>query len=199
MRDMQGKSIAFIAVGANIEPEKNICAALAALQKKACVVASSTFYRTEPIGGRNQPKYINGVWRIGTDVSPVTIRNAFLRPIESQLGRCRTGDRLAPRTIDLDLVLYNDLAVNDAELELPHPDVARPFVYVPVVELLKARPGDIEEGLLGRIMRLLPTHAAKIPPGEALPGFTQQLRQLLDLRPAESGLTHLARPREDNS
>ena len=69
------ESIAFVAVGANIEPESHILAALALLQKKTRVIASSTFYLTEPVGGPDQPQFVNGIWRIRADVGPVAVKN----------------------------------------------------------------------------------------------------------------------------
>ena len=143
MNETSGLSIAFIAVGSNIEPEKNIPSALAALAKQMRVTASSTFYRTEPVGPEGQPPFVNGVWRVATTLEPAHMRNAILGPIEFALGRRRTADRFAPRPIDLDLVLYDDRVVTDAELRLPHPDLVRPFVHGPVRELLERGRTDI--------------------------------------------------------
>lgn len=171
-------SDAFVSVGANIEPERNIRAALMALQERTRVVGSSTFYRTQPIGRCDQPWYVNGVWRIETEVPASQMKTAVLQPIEGGLGRVRTGDRDSPRTIDLDLVLYGDLVVNEEALTLPHPDIARPFVYFPVVELLAEMSHEASHGLAERIERLLPGTPAE-PPGEPLSEFTNELRQRL--------------------
>ncbi len=179
MSPTHSMSVAFVSVGANIEPERNIRAALTALQEQTRVVGSSTFYRTEPIGRRDQPRYINGVWRIETEIPATRIKPVLLRPIEDGLGRVRTGDKCSPRTIDLDLILYDDLVMKDEDLTLPHPDIARPFVYFPLVELLaemrRVQPG----GLVSRIERLLPAATPTELPGEPLDGFTEELRQLL--------------------
>lgn len=179
MAEAAGPSVAFISVGTNIEPLQHVRAALAALQRRARVVSSSTFYRTEPIGRPDQPWFINGVWRIETDVAASCVKARLLEPIEMQLGRRRTCDRFAARTIDLDLVLYNDLAVNESALTLPHPDLRRPFVYVPVVELLDEMSSRGDEGLAGRMRTLLPERAPAEAPGETLEAFTQQLREML--------------------
>jgi 2-amino-4-hydroxy-6-hydroxymethyldihydropteridine diphosphokinase len=172
-------AVAFVAVGANIEPQKNIRAALEILCGRTRVVASSTFYRTAPLGGRDQPAYLNGVWLLETELPAADVKPALLAPVERQLGRARTGDKYAPRTIDLDLILYDDLARQDREPRLPHPDLLRPFVYFPVVELLGgmscASFGDLPQ----RIRRLLPQAPAS-PPGEPLPEFTRELRALLE-------------------
>ena len=179
MVERAGPSAAFISVGANIEPLQNIRAALAALQKSARVVSSSTFYRTEPVGRPHQPWFINGVWRIDTDLTASCVKTQLLGPIERQLGRRRTSDKFAARTMDLDLVLYNDLAVNERGLTLPHPDLRRSFVYVPVVELLDDMSSQRGDGLAGRMRALLPESAPPGAPGETLEGFTQQLRDML--------------------
>lgn len=167
--------MAFVAVGSNIDPERNVTAALISLTERTPVRSSSTFYRTEPIGSANQPKYINGLWLIETRLSPTAIRDALLRPIENELGRVRTEDRLAPRVLDLDLILYDDLVIDDGDIRLPHPDIVRPFVYVPVLELLEACDAADRDS----IAKLLPAGLPPAAPGQALPGLTRRLRGLL--------------------
>jgi len=179
MCEKRGVAVAFVAVGSNIEPQKNILAALMALQEEARVVASSTFYRTEPIGRSDQPRFINGVWWIDTSLPPLEVRQRVLRPIEARLGRLRTQDKFGPRTIDLDLVLYNDAVVRENDLTLPHPDVTRPFVYFPVIELLARGSGDMSDDLRERMSRLLPRRPQNTEPGEPLPEFTRQIRESL--------------------
>jgi len=173
----QGMSVAFISVGSNIEPERNIVAALELLRRRTRVTGSSTFYRTAAVGRPDQPEFINGIWRIDTALSPTQIGDELLRPIEEDLGRRRCADKFAPRTIDLDLVLYNDLVQEDGAVRLPHPDLARPFVCVPVRELLNGA-GDIESGLRDRIMGLLSPERPGAP-GKPLYELTNRLRQML--------------------
>ena len=100
------------------------------------VLASSTFYRTAPLGRPEQPPFVNGVWRIQTTIEPRPLKFHVLRGIEAALGRVRTEDRYAPRTIDLDVVLYGDAVVEEPGLVLPDPDVReRPFIALPLLEL----------------------------------------------------------------
>jgi dihydroneopterin aldolase/2-amino-4-hydroxy-6-hydroxymethyldihydropteridine diphosphokinase len=179
MREARRLSVAFVAVGSNVEPRQNIVAALTLLQEKVRVRASSTFYRTQPLGGRRQPDFINGVWRIESDLSDVQLKNEVLAAIESRLGRVRTADRFAPRTIDLDLVLYSRLVTNDDGLTLPHPDVQRPFVFVPILELLDSAVGEIEPDLLAAMRALLPRCDTVTAAGEPLDDLTAELRRLL--------------------
>ncbi|MHC4519808.1 MAG: 2-amino-4-hydroxy-6-hydroxymethyldihydropteridine diphosphokinase [Planctomycetota bacterium] len=173
-------SVAFIAVGSNIDPQKNIAAALIALASRVRVVSSSTFYQTEPVGREDQAPFVNGVWRIDTTLEPLQIKNDLLQPVERKLGRRRTADKFTPRTIDLDLVLYDDLVLDNADLRLPHPDIVRPFVYAPVRELLECGNSGIASRLRERIARLLPGNASGPQPGEPLTDFTEQLTRLLD-------------------
>lgn len=179
---MPKPSVAIIAVGANIEPEKNILAALHVLQEKVHVAASSTFYRTQPVSRHEQPRFINGAWRIETKLSALQVKTELLRGIEEQLGRRRTQDKFAPRTIDLDMVLYGDLVVNSDELSLPHPDLKRAFVYVPVVELLQEMSRQSDGDLSQKMRKLLPQNPPMAEPGERLDTFTQLLRWSLRRR-----------------
>ncbi|NLX13545.1 MAG: 2-amino-4-hydroxy-6-hydroxymethyldihydropteridine diphosphokinase [Phycisphaerales bacterium] len=126
---------AYIAVGSNIEPERNIAAALALLRKSLQVTAISTFYRTAAIDRPEQPDFVNGVFSVRTAMGPRALKFDILRGIERQLGRVRTADKYAARTIDLDVVLYGRVVLEDPELHLPDPDIARPFVGLAVLEL----------------------------------------------------------------
>jgi len=111
----------FIAVGSNIDPEQNVERAMAQLCRDVRLVAISTFYRTEPIGRRGAPQFVNGMIEAETDRSPEGLKCDVLRRIEAELGRRRTADKNADRTIDLDLVLYGDLALCTPEMVVPDP------------------------------------------------------------------------------
>ncbi len=130
-----GTSI-FVAVGSNIAPESSILKALAALRQRVSVLATSAFYQSEPKGRRCQAPFYNGVWRIETPLPPEQVKFGVLREVEATLGRRRTGDKDAPRPIDLDLILYDDRVVSTRELRLPDPDIYRyGFIAVPLAEL----------------------------------------------------------------
>ncbi len=127
---------AYVSVGSNIAPDANVPAALAALMDRAEVTGVSTMYRTAPLNRPEQDPFANGVWRISTDVEPRPLKFEVLRPIEQSLGRVRTDDAYAARTIDLDVLLYGDLVLDEDGLEIPDPDILRrPFLAVPLVEL----------------------------------------------------------------
>ncbi len=127
---------AFIALGSNIDPEKNVVSALEALAERVSLEAISTFYWTEALGECPQPPFLNGACRIATVLPPKALKYDVLRSIETDLGRVRTEDRYAPRSIDLDIALYGDCVANEPGLRIPDPDIRnRPFVAVPLLEL----------------------------------------------------------------
>ncbi len=166
---------AFIAVGSNIDPARNIVAAVARLIEVAPVRAVSTFYRVRPLDRPNQPDYRNGALRILTESDPNTLHHRILREIELEMGRERTTDKHAARTIDLDLVMYEDLEYRDGDLLLPDPDIVqRNFLAVPLAELAPEAelPGD------GRTLAEVATElgGAGLTVDEPL---TQTLREML--------------------
>lgn len=114
----------YIALGSNIDPEANILAALRLLAERLRVVGMSTLYRTPPLGRPEQPDFINGMVAVETELG-VTAVKQLLREIEQRLGRVRTEDTYAARTIDLDLVDRADPEV-----------LERPFLLVPLAELV---------------------------------------------------------------
>jgi len=136
----------FIGVGSNIAPTDNIPKAIERLAARARVVAISTFFRTKPIGPedasdenslrKESPPFLNGVVEIETDLAPQPLKNEVLRPIEQELGRKRSGDRYAPRPIDLDILLYDSVIIAESGLMIPDPDIRRrPFLAASLLEL----------------------------------------------------------------
>lgn len=127
---------AFVGIGSNIDPEMNVKEALRQLKKQVSLRAISTVYLTEPIGPTIQPPFYNCVIEIATQLQPQELKHAVLQRIEEVLGRKRTSDKFAPRTIDLDLLLYDDLAMTTDGLTIPDPDIVRrPFLAVALYEL----------------------------------------------------------------
>ena len=127
---------AYIAVGSNIGPEKNVPAAIDLLREKVEVVAVSRFYRTKALHRPEQADYRNGVVAVRTSMTPRELRDEVLRPIEEVLDRKRSEDKYAARTVDLDLILYGEEVVRETGLNLPDDDLReRPFIAVPLLEL----------------------------------------------------------------
>ena len=126
-------------VGANVgRPRETIAAALALLDQESGVelVAVSTLRETDPVGYEEQPRFLNGVVELVTELSPRELLGRLLA-IETRLGRVRgQGPRFGPRTIDLDLLLYGEETVDEPGLTLPHPRLhERRFALEPLAEL----------------------------------------------------------------
>jgi 2-amino-4-hydroxy-6-hydroxymethyldihydropteridine diphosphokinase len=164
----------YIAVGSNIEPHDNILNALIALKTYVTIEAVSNFYRTSAVGGHKQPDFINGVVKIRTDRNPRQLKFDVLRKIEEKLGRVRCEDKFAPRTIDLDVILYGTTVSDEPDLRLPDPSICSyPFVAVPLLELAS------ELILPDTKTPLADEPAAKLKTGLYLEAeFTKRLRRL---------------------
>lgn len=126
----------FIAVGANIEADKNISRALCILMQRVEVTGVSIFYRCAALGRPEQAPFTNGVIRLVWRGTASDLKFDFLRVLEAELGRRRTGDRYANRPIDLDILLFGNQTISTADLTVPDPDLtARPFIYIPLLDL----------------------------------------------------------------
>jgi 2-amino-4-hydroxy-6-hydroxymethyldihydropteridine diphosphokinase len=126
---------AVIALGANIgNPQEQMDIAIALLQEALDVKAISSIYTTAPVGGPEQPDYLNAV-SIAESELPATDLLALLHGIEKALGRERI-EHWGPRTMDLDLIQYGSILSSADELMLPHPRAyERRFVLEPWHEI----------------------------------------------------------------
>ncbi len=126
----------YLSLGSNLEPEKNIRSALRELLRSPGIAELSTVYLTSPVRGMNQPDFYNCVVRCNTAIEPRELKFAVLREIETRLGRRRASGRYAPRTIDIDLVIYGEDCINQRRLHVPDPDIRhRPFLVFCLLEL----------------------------------------------------------------
>jgi 2-amino-4-hydroxy-6-hydroxymethyldihydropteridine diphosphokinase len=108
---------------------------LLAAEPGLTVTAVSAFRDTEPVGYIEQPRFLNGVAAIDTELSARELLDRLLG-VERSLGRRRSGPRFGPRTVDLDLLLYGDATIDEAGLSVPHPRLGeRRFVLEPLAEL----------------------------------------------------------------
>ena len=130
-------NIAYVALGANLgDPSATIRAAFGALANlpESRVVHCSSLYRTAPVGNTEQPEFINAVAALETTLAPESLLDALF-DIEARFGRIR-AEKNGPRTLDLDLLLYNNQQLNLPRLTLPHPRLhLRAFVLYPLAEL----------------------------------------------------------------
>lgn len=130
------KTNVYIGVGSNISPKENIKKALIAIKTHVEVVKTSTFYITKPLYRHNQDNYLNGAWLITTDIAPEIIKVEVLEKIEKKLKRERSQDKYAPRTIDLDIILYGNKVIKNSVLTIPDPDLYKRFFLIkPILEL----------------------------------------------------------------
>jgi 2-amino-4-hydroxy-6-hydroxymethyldihydropteridine diphosphokinase len=128
---------AYVALGSNLcDPVLQVTNALSALAKvlKTSVLQCSSLYQSEPVGYDNQPNFINAVAEIETDLTPQSLLTALL-DIEQTFGRERSFPN-APRILDLDLLLYDNVVQKTDFLTLPHPRMhLRGFVLLPLSEI----------------------------------------------------------------
>jgi 2-amino-4-hydroxy-6-hydroxymethyldihydropteridine diphosphokinase len=131
---------AFIALGSNLgDPEGTVRQAIAALAElpHSRIAAASSLYRSAAVGYADQPDFINAVAQISTALAPQALLAALLA-LEQHYGRERSF-RNAPRTLDLDLLLYDAQCIAEPGLTVPHPRMhQRAFVLAPLVEIAPA-------------------------------------------------------------
>ncbi len=138
---------AAIALGSNLQsqfgsPAANLREALHRLGDLGRVLATSSFYETDPVGYLDQPRFTNAAALLDTGLDPLDLLHALLN-IERSMGRLRAADSppKGPRVLDLDLLLYetqqgHSLVLADPDLTLPHPELAyRRFVLEPLAEI----------------------------------------------------------------
>ncbi|MDH5369492.1 MAG: 2-amino-4-hydroxy-6-hydroxymethyldihydropteridine diphosphokinase [Gammaproteobacteria bacterium] len=124
----------YISIGSNIEAKKNIRSAIHALQDHYGKLILSSVYESEAVGFEGD-NFLNLVAGVNTDEDVHTVA-ATLRKIEDDNGRDRSGPRFSSRTVDLDLLLYDDLVLNEEGLELPRDEITKnAFVLLPLEEI----------------------------------------------------------------
>jgi 2-amino-4-hydroxy-6-hydroxymethyldihydropteridine diphosphokinase len=133
-------TVAVLGLGGNIgDPRSLMAAAIEHLSRESGieVEAVSALYRTPPWGKTDQPPFLNAAVRIETTLQPMPLLMTVLK-VEKALGR-RRGERWGPRTIDIDILLYGTIAVDQPGLRIPHPLLQkRAFALAPLVDVLPA-------------------------------------------------------------
>lgn len=128
----------YIGLGSNLasplEQLRSALAALAALPQTQ-LVAQSSFYASDPLGPADQPRYVNAVAALDSELSPLALLDA-LQTIELEQGRTRKAERWGPRTLDLDILLFGERQLDESRLTVPHYHMhARAFVLYPLAEI----------------------------------------------------------------
>jgi len=148
--------VVYLGIGSNIgEREDNCLRAITLLEERGLrITRRSSLCETEPWGVREQPKFINMVVEAETDLSPRELLQ-LLKRTERDMGR-QPGTKWGPRLIDLDILLYDDMVLDETDLKIPHPLMhLRSFVLQPLSEIapekvhpvLKRKIGDLSRSL----------------------------------------------------
>jgi len=143
--NLEGMRTAYIGMGGNLaskagSPEATLAAAALRLDSLGRVTRRSSLYSTTPVGLAEQPRFVNAVVALETELEPRELLDRLLA-IEAEFGRDRSaGIANGPRTLDLDILLFGDLQISEQlgerGLEIPHPRLAeRAFVLVPLAEI----------------------------------------------------------------
>ena len=128
---------AFLSLGSNIDPETNLPAAVLELQRFGRIVAVSQVWETDPAGFADQPNFLNAALLLETSLSPWELQYEVIVEVETVLERIRDPhNKNAPRTIDIDLALFNRDVLKLEQRQIPDPDILeRVFVAIPLSEL----------------------------------------------------------------
>lgn len=153
---------ALLSLGSNIEPERYLDAAVSSLRQRFGEVRLSRYYRTPAVGFEGDD-FLNAGARIETDLTPQAL-NDWLHALEDAQGRRRDVPRFSSRTLDIDIVLYDDLVLRgEGNLEIPRGELKHAFVVGPLAEIAP----DFIEPMSGRSLAELwqahPEHARLRP------------------------------------
>lgn len=132
------KVTAYVGIGSNLDdPAAHVLQAFEDLGRlpKTRVLARSPLYRSPPLGPQDQPEFVNAAAAIETSLTPQELMQALLG-VEARHGRRRDGTRWGPRSLDLDLLLFGEMVMDQPGLVLPHPGLhERAFVLYPLADI----------------------------------------------------------------
>ena len=146
---MSKPHIAYLSLGSNIQPEINLVRAVQLLQERGTITKVSSAWESKSVGAEG-PNYLNACVAFLTPLEWTALKEQTILPIELQLGRKRTEDKFAPRTMDIDIILFDDRSCDDKSWE-------KAFVVVPLAEIYPTyqnphRPESLRE-TAGRLRR----------------------------------------------
>jgi 2-amino-4-hydroxy-6-hydroxymethyldihydropteridine diphosphokinase len=152
---------AYLSLGSNLgDRAANLQAAIAQLRELGPITAISSIYETEPVETSAQPWFLNCVVAIDSDLSARELLAHALR-IESMMGRLRLSGK-GPRKIDIDILLYAESAIDEPNLQIPHPGMRRRrFVLEPLVEIAP----DARHPVMGKTAKEL---LSELPAGQTV-------------------------------
>lgn len=135
----------YLILGSNIEPEKNTLQAIRLLSRVCCLVKVSSTWETVAVGSEG-PNFLNTALWIESSLSAEEFKTTIIADLENKLGRIRTADKNAPRTIDLDIILYDQTLLEPALWK-------KAFIAIPMAELVPDYPRPEGKGTLKEFIR----------------------------------------------
>jgi 2-amino-4-hydroxy-6-hydroxymethyldihydropteridine diphosphokinase len=136
MAETRATNLAYLSLGSNIEPERNLPAAVALLEQFGHVRAVSSVWQSAPVGFAAQADFLNAAVILETTLSAQRLRERAIAQIEESLKRVRMENKNAPRTIDIDIMLFNEEVLSLGQRHIPDAEVLeRPFVAIPLAEI----------------------------------------------------------------
>lgn len=148
---------AYLSLGSNLDPARHLREGIDALRERFGDVAVSAIYRF-PAVGYTGPDFLNAAAAIRTDLSPEAL-NAWLHALEDAHGRDRSGPRYSDRTLDIDIVLYDDLvAEGSGNLRIPRDELRHAFVLKPLAEIAADALHPVEQRTIAELWQAHPEH-----------------------------------------
>ena len=168
----------YVLLGSNIDKERNLPEAVRLLTSFDRVVAVSSVYETAPVGLEDQPHFLNAAVQVETALSAADFRRRVLSEVEQRLGRVRTADKNAPRTIDADMILFNDDVFElDETHHIPDPELLKfSHIAVPIAELAP----DMAHPETGERLGFIAAKLAVEPTENGLPSLCRRTDIKLD-------------------
>ncbi|WP_132998772.1 2-amino-4-hydroxy-6-hydroxymethyldihydropteridine diphosphokinase [Luteimonas arsenica] len=149
--------IAYLSLGSNLEPVRHLREAIAALRERFGNVEVSIVYRFPAVGYQG-PDFLNAAAALRTDLSPAAL-NDWLHALEDAHGRDRSGPRYSDRTLDVDIVLYDELVAEGAgNLRIPRDELRHAFVLKPLAEIAPDALHPLERRRIADLWRAHPDH-----------------------------------------
>ncbi len=159
---MSESHLAYLSLGSNIQPEINLVKAIQLLQKHGRIEKISSIWESESVGAAG-PNYLNACVLFNITLIQIALKEQVLYPIEKELGRKRSADKFVPRTMDIDIVLFDDRSCDDKYWE-------QAFVVIPLAEIYP----DYENPLKHESIKDTATRLRKRFWIEARPGILSQ-------------------------
>ena len=151
---------AYLSLGSNVEPERHLRAAIAALRARFGDVVVSPVYRVAAVGF-DGPDFLNAAAIIETDLDPFALVE-WLHQLESDNGRIRGHVKFSDRTLDIDLVYFDDVVLDLPDLRLPRPELRHAFVLRPLADIAPSFVDPVRKVTLGELWRAHPDFGAAL-------------------------------------